>query len=142
MYLLLESNHSEDPHLEQMKCFLFSLLNKELVRQLEEAFNVTISMDIKGDLLMCLESLGKDDSCPSQLRLLDLFHCLYETQDNDFITQALSSFPKIAVQFEEESQLLIYSFCLKHCCSLETVKLTIMADIRDILDLDPTDGTW
>ncbi|CAO2582700.1 NACHT, LRR and PYD domains-containing protein 14 [Lemmus lemmus] len=138
LYLLLESNHSEDPHLEQMKCFLFGLLNKEHIRQLEETFSFTISMDIKGELLMCLEALEKDDSYPSQLRLVDLFQCLYETQDKDFITQALSYFPKIAVQVEEESQLCIYSFCLKHCYSLETVKLTIKAELRDILDLDPT----
>ncbi|KAM7329117.1 hypothetical protein ACRRTK_010730 [Alexandromys fortis] len=142
LYLLLESNHSEDPHLEQMKCFLFGLMNKEQVRQLEETFNFTISMDVKGHLLMCLEAIEKDDSYPSQIRLLDLFHCLYETQDNDFITQALSSFPKIAVHVEEESQLLIYSFCFKHCYSLQTVKLTIKAELRDILDLDPTDETW
>ncbi|CAO2582698.1 NACHT, LRR and PYD domains-containing protein 14 [Lemmus lemmus] len=142
LYLLLESNHSEDPHLEQMKCFLFGLLNKEHIRQLEETFSFTISMDIKGELLMCLEALEKDDSYPSQLRLVDLFQCLYETQDKDFITQALSYFPKIAVQVEEESQLCIYSFCLKHCYSLETVKLTIKAELRDILDLDPTDKTW
>ncbi|XP_005351157.1 NACHT, LRR and PYD domains-containing protein 14 [Microtus ochrogaster] len=141
LYLLLESNHSEDPHLEQMKCFLFGLLNKEQVRQLEETFNVTISMDVRGDLLMCLEAIEKDDSYPSQMRLLDLFHCLYETQDNDFITQALSSFQKIAVQVVEEKQLLIYSFCFKHCYSLQSVKLTIKSELREILDIDPTDET-
>nr|XP_042134799.1 NACHT, LRR and PYD domains-containing protein 14 [Peromyscus maniculatus bairdii] len=38
LHLLLESNCFHDPHLEQMKCFLFGLLNKERVRQLEETF--------------------------------------------------------------------------------------------------------
>lgn len=122
LYLLLESNHSEDPRLEQMERLLYGLLNKEQARQLEETSTFTTPPDIKGvrGSLMRLEALQKDGSYPSQLRLLDWVHCLYETQDKDFITQALCYFPEIAVQVEEESQLLIYSFCLKHCYSLQT----------------------
>ncbi|XP_028750195.1 NACHT, LRR and PYD domains-containing protein 14 [Peromyscus leucopus] len=137
LHLLLESNCFHDPHLEQMKCFLFGLLNKERVRQLEETFKFTISMDIKGELLMCLEALEKGDSYLSQLRLIDLLHCLYETQDKEFITQALSYFPKIVVKVDEEAQLRIYSFCLKHCYSLQAIKLTAMAELKTMLDLKP-----
>ncbi|CAH6792904.1 Nlrp14 [Phodopus roborovskii] len=137
LYPLLESNSSHDPHLEQMKCFLFGLLNKDRVQQLEETFNFTISMDIKGELLTCLEALEKDDSSPSQLTFLDLLHCLYETQDREFISQALSYFPRITVKVMEQTQLLIYSFCLKHCYSLQTIKLTAVAELRNLLDLNP-----
>ncbi|OBS75877.1 hypothetical protein A6R68_17672, partial [Neotoma lepida] len=136
LHLLLESNRFHDPHLEQMKCFLFGLLNKDRVRQLEETFKFTISMDIKGELLMCLEALEKGDSYLSEMRIMDLLHCLYETQDKEFITQALSYFPKIVVKIDEETQLLIYSFCLKHCYSLQTIKLTAMAELK-MLDLNP-----
>ncbi|ERE77211.1 NACHT, LRR and PYD domain-containing protein 14 [Cricetulus griseus] len=134
---LLDSNSFQDPHLEQMKCFLFGLLNKDRVRQLEETFNFTISMNIKGELLMCLEALEKNEFSPSQLILPDLLHCLYETQDRGFITQALSYFPKIAVKVEEETQLLVYSFCLQHCYSLKTIKLTTVAELKNRLDLNP-----
>ncbi|KAL1774398.1 NACHT, LRR and PYD domains-containing protein 14 [Sigmodon hispidus] len=136
LHLLLESDHLHDPHLEQMKCFLFGLLNKDRVQQLEETFKFTIPMDIKGELLMGLEALEKDDFHSSELRLMELFHYLYETQDKEFITQALSYFPKIAVKIEEETQLFICSFCLKHCCSLQTIKLTAMAKLKNKVDLD------
>ncbi|GAB1292520.1 NACHT, LRR and PYD domains-containing protein 14 [Apodemus speciosus] len=117
LFLLLESNHFHDPHLEQMKCFLFGLLNKDRVRQLEETFNLTISME---------------------LRFQDLLHCIYETQDEEFITRALMYFQKIIMRVDEEPQLRIYSFCLKHCHSLQTMTLTARADLRNRLDLDPT----
>ncbi|KAL6086725.1 hypothetical protein STEG23_029616 [Scotinomys teguina] len=120
-----------------MKCFLFGLLNKDRVQQLEETFKFTISKDIKEELLICLEALEKSDSYLSQLRLIDLLHCLYETQDKEFITQALSYFPKIALKVDEETQLLIYSFCLQHCYSLQTIKLTAMAELKTMLDLNP-----
>ncbi|XP_028623962.1 NACHT, LRR and PYD domains-containing protein 14 [Grammomys surdaster] len=138
LYLLLESNHIHDPHLEQMKCFLFGLLNNDRVRQLEETFNFTISMEVREELLACLEALEKDDSSQSQLRFQDLLHCIYETQDEEFITQALMYFQNIIVRVDEEPQLLIYSFCLKHCHALQTMRLTARADLKNMLDLDPT----
>ncbi|XP_021086129.1 NACHT, LRR and PYD domains-containing protein 14 isoform X2 [Mesocricetus auratus] len=141
LYSLLESNSFHNPHLEQMKCFMFGLLNKDRVRQLEETFKFTISMDIKVELLMCLETLEKDDINPSPLTLPDLLPCLYETQDRDFITRALNYFTRIDVRVEEETQLLIYSFCLKYCYSLETIKLTAVAELRNLLDLNPTAET-
>ncbi|EDM17967.1 rCG39476, isoform CRA_b [Rattus norvegicus] len=134
VHLLLESNHFHDPHLEQMKCFLFGLLNKDRVQQLEETFNLTISRAVREELLVCLEALEKDDSPLSQLRIQDLLHCIYETQDEEFITQALTYFQKIMVKVDEESKLLIYSYCLKHCHSLQTVRLTARADLRNMLD--------
>nr|AAT77542.1 germ-cell specific leucine rich repeat NTPase [Mus musculus] len=134
LYLLLESNHIHDPHLEQMKCFLFGLLNKDRVRQLEETFNLTISMEVREELLACLEGLEKDDSSLSQLRFQDLLHCIYETQDQEFITQALMYFQKIIVRVDEEPQLRIYSFCLKHCHTLKTMRLTARADLKNMLD--------
>ncbi|XP_055453439.1 NACHT, LRR and PYD domains-containing protein 14 [Psammomys obesus] len=141
LYLLLESNHSHDPHLEQMKCFLFGLLNKDRIRELEETFNITISVEIREELLTCLKALEIDDSLPSQLRFSDLLHCLYETQDEEFITEALSYFPKIAVKVNEEAQLHIYSFCLKHCRFLQTIKLTAMETLASMLNLYPTGET-
>lgn len=53
LYLLPESSHSEDPHLEQMECFLFGLLHKERGRQLEETFTSTTPTDIEGSYLLC-----------------------------------------------------------------------------------------
>ncbi|XP_052031609.1 NACHT, LRR and PYD domains-containing protein 14 [Apodemus sylvaticus] len=138
LYLLLESNRFHDPHLEQMKCFLFGLLNKDRVRQLEETFNLTLSMEVKEELLVCMEAFENDDSTLLQLRFQDLLHCIYESQDEEFITRALMCFQKIIVRIDEEQQLRIYSFCLKHCHSLQTMTLTVRADLRNTLDSDPT----
>uniref|UniRef100_A0A8C6RP83 NLR family, pyrin domain containing 14 n=1 Tax=Nannospalax galili TaxID=1026970 RepID=A0A8C6RP83_NANGA len=136
--VLLQSEHYHHPHLAQMKCFLFGLLNKDRIKQLEETFNITISLEIKKELLQCLELLGNDDSFPSQLRLEDLFHCLYEIQDEVFTTQAMSYFPKVTIKISEEINLLVFSFCLKLSECLQTIKLTVTALLDTIFHSYPT----
>jgi hypothetical protein len=136
--LLLESKSYQYPHLTQMKCFLFGLLNEDTVKQLEETFNYKISPEIKWELLQWMETLGNSDSAPSQLGLLDLFHYLYETQDEAFITQAMQYFPKVVINICEEIHLLVSSFCLKHSQCLRTMKLSITGVFKKMFSSSPT----
>lgn len=123
--LLLESGSHKDPHLIQMKCFLFGLLNEDRVKQLEEIFNCKMSLEIKWKILRWMEVLGKSEYFTSQLGCLELFHCLYETQDEAFISQAMTYFQKVVINIYEEIHLLVSSFSLKHCQCLQTIKLSV-----------------
>ncbi|XP_049747227.1 NACHT, LRR and PYD domains-containing protein 14 [Elephas maximus indicus] len=140
--LLLESKAYEDTHLMQMKCFLFGLLNEDRVMQLEKTFYCTMSLGLKWELIQWIETLGNSEYSPSQLRFLELFHCLYETQDGAFISQAMSCFQKVDIDICGKIHLLVSSFCLKHCQCLRTVKLTVTIALEKMLDSRPPDETW
>ncbi|KAF6105118.1 NLR family pyrin domain containing 14 [Phyllostomus discolor] len=123
--LLLESSSYKDPHLIQMKCFLFGLLNEDRVKQLEETFNCKMSLEIKEKILQGMEILGNSDYFLSQLGCLELFHCLYETQDEAFTGQAMRYFQKVVINICRKIHLLVSAFCLKHCQCLQTIKLCV-----------------
>ncbi|KAM5248493.1 NACHT, LRR and PYD domains-containing protein 14 [Ctenodactylus gundi] len=139
--LLLQSKSYRDPHLTQMKCFLFGLLNEDRVKQLEETLNCKISPNIKWELLQCMRVLGTHNSSLSQLVFLDLFHYLYETRDESFVAKAMSYFSKIVVDIYEETHLLEASFCVRPCRCLQSIKLTItMVNSSAAAEPRQTDG--
>ena len=123
--LVLESSSYKDPHLLQMRCFLFGLLNEDRMKQLEETFNCTMSLEVKWTILQWMEMLGNSEQLPSHLVFLELFFHLYETQDDVFVSQAMRYFQKVVINIYEEIHLPLSSFCLKHCQRLRTVKLMV-----------------
>uniref|UniRef100_A0A8C3W107 NLR family pyrin domain containing 14 n=1 Tax=Catagonus wagneri TaxID=51154 RepID=A0A8C3W107_9CETA len=122
--LLLESSSSKDPHLLQTKCFLFGLLNEERARELEAAFHCKMSLEMKWKMLQWLERLGTREPLLAQLALLELFYHLYETQDEAFISQAMACFQKVVISIRKELDLLVCSFCLRHCRCLRALTLS------------------
>ena len=123
--LVLESSSYKDPHLLQMRCFLFGLLNEDRMKQLEETFNCTMSLEVKWTILQWMEMLGNSEQLPSHLVFLELFFHLYETQDDVFVSQAMRYFQKVVINIYEEIHLPLSSFCLKHCQRLRTMKLMV-----------------
>ncbi|XP_019487772.1 PREDICTED: NACHT, LRR and PYD domains-containing protein 14 [Hipposideros armiger] len=138
--LLLESNSHREPHLMQMKYFLFGLLNEDQVKQLEETFNCKMSLEIKWKILQWMKILGNNDYFPSQLGCLELFHCLYETQDEAFISQAMRYFQKVVIHIYGKIHLLVSSFCLKYCQGLRAIKLCVA--FEKMLNSRPPAETW
>ncbi|XP_023563904.1 NACHT, LRR and PYD domains-containing protein 14 [Octodon degus] len=124
--LLLESKSDCDPNLTQLKCFLFGLLNEDLLKQLEETLKCQMSLKIKWEILQWIKVLGDRDISPSDTVFLDLFHYLYETQDEAFVAQAMGNFSNVVINICREAHLLVSSFCLKHCRCLQTLKLDVV----------------
>ncbi|KAL0629420.1 NACHT, LRR and PYD domains-containing protein 14 [Plecturocebus cupreus] len=140
---LLQSTNHKDPHLTQTKCFLFGLLNKNRIKQLEKTFNCKISLKIKSKLLQWMEVLGKSEYSPLQEEFLELFHYLYETQDKAFISQSMRYFQKVAISISEKIHLLVSSFCLKHCRCLQTIRLSVtMVFEKKMLKTSLPTNTW
>uniref|UniRef100_A0A8I3WN57 NLR family pyrin domain containing 14 n=1 Tax=Callithrix jacchus TaxID=9483 RepID=A0A8I3WN57_CALJA len=139
---LLQSTSHKDPHLTQTKCFLFGLLNKNRVKQLEKTFNCKISLKIKSKLLQWMEVLGKSEYSPTHLGFLELFHYLYETQDKAFISQSMRYFQKVAINISEKIHLLVSSFCLKHCRCLQTIRLSVTMVFEKKLKTSLPTNTW
>nr|XP_012599672.1 NACHT, LRR and PYD domains-containing protein 14 isoform X2 [Microcebus murinus]XP_012599674.1 NACHT, LRR and PYD domains-containing protein 14 isoform X2 [Microcebus murinus] len=142
MKLLLESKNYEDSHLTQMKYFLFGLLNEDRVKELEKTLNCKLSLKIKLKLLQCMEVLGNREYSQSQLEFLELFHCLYETQEEAFISQAMRYFPKVVINICGKSHLFVSSFCIKHCRGLRSVKLSVTVVCEKMVNRSLPAETW
>ncbi|XP_037378660.1 NACHT, LRR and PYD domains-containing protein 14 isoform X2 [Talpa occidentalis] len=141
--LLLDSKTYKDPHLTQIKCFLFGLMNEDRVKQLEKNLNCKMSLEIKRKVLEWMKILGTNDYFPSQLEFLELFLCLYESQDEAFISQAMRYFQKIVINICEKVHLLVFSFCLKHCQRLQSIKLSVnVVSEKMLLNVSPEAETW
>ncbi|XP_055972328.1 NACHT, LRR and PYD domains-containing protein 14 [Sorex fumeus] len=138
--LLLESKTHKDPHLTKMKCFLFGLLNEDRIKQLEDSLHCHMSLELKWKILEWVETVGNSEQFLSQLDFLELFQYLYETQDETFVSMAMKSFQKIAVNICGKIPLLVSSFCLKYCHRLQSIKLSIDL-VSEMIDSIPEGET-
>ncbi|XP_048217226.1 NACHT, LRR and PYD domains-containing protein 14 [Perognathus longimembris pacificus] len=142
MKLLLGSVSYQYSHLTHLKWFLFGLLNEARVNQLEQILHFKLSLAIKQHLLQCIEMLANSDSLRSPLEFMDLLHCLYETQDEKFITQVMQHFPNIELHICELTHLPVSSFCLKYCMPLRTLKLSVTTIFEKIFSAKPENEAW
>ncbi|XP_028932123.1 NACHT, LRR and PYD domains-containing protein 12-like isoform X2 [Ornithorhynchus anatinus] len=97
--------------------FLFGLLNEARVKDLEKKFNCKISQEIKKELLQW--SKGHCEI----LDLETLFDCLYEIQEKEFIRTVMNRFQRIHLEIDTRMKLLVSSFCIKHCQTLQSIRI-------------------
>ncbi|KAG6922441.1 NLR family pyrin domain containing 3, partial [Chelydra serpentina] len=111
--------------------FLFGLLNKERLNDMEKKLHCKTSPAIKLDLLRWFEAEAKKfSSLPyktsEELRdQLELFHCLYEYQEEEFAKRAMDNFQEIRLEHIRLTTMdeIALSFCVKNCCSKQSLYL-------------------
>nr|XP_004409596.2 PREDICTED: NACHT, LRR and PYD domains-containing protein 12 [Odobenus rosmarus divergens] len=116
--LLAEYGFSERSFLALTVRFLFGLLNEETRSYLEKSLCWKVSPHIKVELLQWIQSKAQSEGSTLQQGSLELFSCLYEIQEEDFIQQALSHFQVVVVSnMATKMEHVISSFCVKNCRS-------------------------
>ncbi|XP_044869688.1 NACHT, LRR and PYD domains-containing protein 3-like [Mauremys mutica] len=111
--------------------FLFGLLNKERLNYMEEKLHCKASFARKLDLLKWFEAEAKKiSSLPYKTSeelhdQLELFHCLYEIQDEEFAKSAMDNFQEIRLEHIRLTIMdeIALSFCVKNCCSKQSLYL-------------------
>ncbi|XP_037665898.1 NACHT, LRR and PYD domains-containing protein 1-like isoform X2 [Choloepus didactylus] len=103
--------------------FLFGLLGKHGARELENIFNRKPSGGVEGELLQWMEAEVQHGESSLQLCSLELFHCLYEIQDEEFLTQAMAHLQGTRVQVQTDLDLLVLTFCLKFCRNVKRLQV-------------------
>ncbi|KAM9253373.1 NACHT, LRR and PYD domains-containing protein 3 isoform 2-T2 [Dugong dugon] len=103
--------------------FLFGLVNQERSSYLEKKLSCKISQQIRQELLKWIEAKAKAKKLQTQPSQLELFYCLYEMQEDDFVQRAMNHFPKIEINLSIRMDYVVSSFCIQNCCRVESLSL-------------------
>ncbi|KAF6095832.1 NLR family pyrin domain containing 3 [Phyllostomus discolor] len=103
--------------------FLFGLINQERTSYLEKKLSCKISQHIRLELLRWIEAQAKAPTLRMQPSQLELFYCLYEMQEADFVRRAMCHFPRMEISLSTRMDHVVSSFCIKNCPSLQFLSL-------------------
>uniref|UniRef100_A0A8C3T4K8 NACHT domain-containing protein n=1 Tax=Chelydra serpentina TaxID=8475 RepID=A0A8C3T4K8_CHESE len=114
--------------------FLFGLLNKKRMEEMEKKLSCKIAPKIKNNLLTRVKeklslSLFKYDMLPfdedTTILYFEHFHCLYEIGETEFVQSAMSHLSELKLLHHTFTKMdqIVLQFCIKNCCKLESVYL-------------------
>ncbi|NP_001413839.1 NLR family pyrin domain containing 2 [Rattus norvegicus] len=113
----------KNPNLSGVLPFVFSLLNKTHIQELETIFGCQISMGVKRKFLEC--ELGENKPFLLLMDLQEIFSCLYESQEEEFVKEAMALFGEVSLHLKTNMDLVHASFCLKNSQNLQTMFLKV-----------------
>ncbi|XP_006863542.1 PREDICTED: NACHT, LRR and PYD domains-containing protein 1 [Chrysochloris asiatica] len=103
--------------------FLFGLLSERQAREIENIFNCQLSPEAKWEVLQWVEAdVQSTESSPPPYSL-ELLHCLYEIQDEAFLTRAMAHFQGVRMCVHTDTELLVVTFCLQFCCNVKSLQV-------------------
>ncbi|KAI4533202.1 hypothetical protein MG293_016221 [Ovis ammon polii] len=99
--------------------FLSGLLSEQGAREMENIFQCKLSWERKRESLLRRAEL----ELWCEHYSLQLFHCLYEIQDEEFLTQAMAHFQGTRVYIRTSMELLMFTFCIRFCNHVRRLQL-------------------
>uniref|UniRef100_A0A2K5SC48 NLR family pyrin domain containing 9 n=1 Tax=Cebus imitator TaxID=2715852 RepID=A0A2K5SC48_CEBIM len=109
--------------LTQMGVFVFGISTEEIASMLETSFGFPLSKDLQQEIAQCLKSFSQCEADREAIGFQELFSCLFETQEKEFVTQVMNFFEEVYIYIANIEHLVIASFCVKHCHNLTTLRL-------------------
>ncbi|KAG8509333.1 NACHT, LRR and PYD domains-containing protein 12, partial [Galemys pyrenaicus] len=105
--------------------FLFGLLHEQKGKVVESIFGRKVSPGLREELLQWTEKEIKDKSFKFQIEPMDLFHCLYEMQEEEYAKRVTGDLQSIILlqPTYTKMDILTMSFCVKSSDSHLSVSL-------------------
>ncbi|XP_045840664.1 NACHT, LRR and PYD domains-containing protein 1-like isoform X2 [Meles meles] len=116
---LLKAYGSLDRFGAPTTCFVLGLLSEQVQREMEAVFQGKVPAERKRRLLRWVEKAVWSQLPTLQQGSLPMLHCLYETQDKDFLTRAMAPFHGASMRVHTGLELLVFMFCIKFCAVKE-----------------------
>uniref|UniRef100_A0A452UB21 NLR family pyrin domain containing 1 n=1 Tax=Ursus maritimus TaxID=29073 RepID=A0A452UB21_URSMA len=95
--------------------FVFGLLSEQGQREMEAVFRVKVPVERKRTLLQWATSEVWNLFHTLPQCSLSMFRCLYEMQDEAFLTRVLVSFDGASTCVHTGLELLVFTFCIRFC---------------------------
>ncbi|KAM4801457.1 NACHT, LRR and PYD domains-containing protein 2 [Urocitellus parryii] len=135
---------ARNPQLAQAGRFLWGLLNGARARELEATFGCQVSLEAGQELLQ--RTSEEEEPVLWAVGLLEVFHCLYESQDPELVSKATAALKDASLHLTTSQDLLSCSFCLRHCQDLQRLSLRVAKGVLPeeevALELDALDGRF
>ncbi|XP_044869686.1 NACHT, LRR and PYD domains-containing protein 3-like [Mauremys mutica] len=127
--------------------FLFGLLNKKRMEEMEKKLSCKISPKIKNNLLTQVKeklslSFFKYDMLPfdedTTILYFEYFHCLYEIGETEFVQSAMNHLTELKLLHHTFTKMdqIVLQFCIKNSCKLESVYLDTCTFLTEDLNED------
>ncbi|GAB1300488.1 NACHT [Apodemus speciosus] len=113
----------KNPDLSGVLPFVFGLLNKTHIQKLATIFGCQISAEVKRKFQECESRESKPFL--SLMTTQEILSCLYESQEERFVKEAMASFEEISLHLKTARDLIHASFCLKNSKNLQTLSLQV-----------------
>ncbi|XP_060060184.1 NACHT, LRR and PYD domains-containing protein 1 isoform X2 [Erinaceus europaeus] len=120
---LLERDWRDDVFGAPTTHFLFGLLSEHGMRELESIFRCRLSRKSKWKLSQCIQKKFQEEQYSQQPYSLQLFHCLYEIQEQDFLIEVMTHYQGTRMYLQTDFELLIFTFCIKLCHRVKRLQL-------------------
>ncbi|KAM4844858.1 NACHT, LRR and PYD domains-containing protein 1-like [Thomomys bottae] len=98
--------------------FLFGLLSDKGTRMMEYIAHQLPQLRKEKLLEWTLETAQLQQPFP-----MEMLHCLYETQDEEFLTQVMQGFQRTRMCVRTDMELLVATFCIKFCSHVKRLQL-------------------
>uniref|UniRef100_A0A8C9UMX3 Uncharacterized protein n=1 Tax=Spermophilus dauricus TaxID=99837 RepID=A0A8C9UMX3_SPEDA len=106
-------------------CFLFGLLHESEQQRLDALLGMQRSRELAPQLLGCLRILAEIEDPEEQVEFLLFFYALFEVQSDAFASHLMSSLREAHFPLRERPDLAVAAYCLKYCCSLRELTVSV-----------------
>ncbi|XP_006831144.1 PREDICTED: NACHT, LRR and PYD domains-containing protein 7-like [Chrysochloris asiatica] len=87
-------------------------------KELETKFGYQVSSGVKEELLKWKVKSNKNKPF-SLMTLKEIFHCLYESQEEEFVKDSMAHFNELSLHLKNETDITHTAYCLKCCQNLQ-----------------------
>uniref|UniRef100_G1TCK3 NLR family pyrin domain containing 8 n=1 Tax=Oryctolagus cuniculus TaxID=9986 RepID=G1TCK3_RABIT len=137
---LIASPGGSRSHLAHMGMFLFGLFNVSCAAMVRRVFHCELSWGNKRKVLQTVSLLLEGDLPALCCGVPQLFYCLTEVREEDYVSQALSGYRKAVLKMQSNKDVQLSAFCLKRCRRLQEVELTLMVNFSQVWWPGPGDS--
>ncbi|OBS72362.1 hypothetical protein A6R68_13063 [Neotoma lepida] len=127
--------------------FLFGLLNKKRMREMQKIF----AFRLRSEIRLYLQRYILAETQYHQPYSLGLLHCLYEIHDKELLTEVMQNYQETSVHapidrahpvfqtsvkhmlVQTDMELMVVTFCIKFCCHVKRLQLNGGGQQRKIL---------
>ncbi|KAM9226206.1 NACHT, LRR and PYD domains-containing protein 11 [Dugong dugon] len=119
-----KERRAEYKYLSPIMTCIFGLLNKKTRDILETSFGCQLLSEMHRQyFLEQMENLGANPTAMEHH--VPLFYCLFENQEEEFVKQIMGFFVEATIFIQENKDLMVSSYCLKRCHTLQKLRLCI-----------------